>query len=324
VVRLVSRYYHHYPETVFLVQAVIGHLAAFVANESVDEPSIDLYESLKATRSPFVANAMMFLVPLGSVLFFTLCSHASSLSKRSLTDVSHEEIEEMDEVTEEAEDESSAITFGYLVKMVAVFLVGSNRSQETHTHAQVQHMWCITAILFVLLIVVGQSKHHISHRISEKLQTHSAMAFGWCAMTSAKWSAYESRMLSEPESVQRSFTVNKIGTAVGITVTSVFLIVLIDFMADRGFVQDEAAHEIVNCCGLTAGLAWEKAFASGILTSLRVFFDEAAESWVVSVIAVVMILIMLYASLLLIVPTARLPVPKRQIEEKELCKPSES
>lgn len=145
------------------------------------------------------------------------------------------------------------------------------------------------------------------------------MTLSWVILQASEWVVLE--MVWEaiaPDSPLHAKTVKKLICASALSPVLVLIIVYVDAMADRGFVNGESAEATVRCIAFWIGFYWEKVFFSAIKNVTKHMTHKFDTRAIIpeTVLSLGILLVVMPAWRWFLVPTAVQPVPARGGNQK--------
>jgi len=229
----------------------------------------------------------------------------------------------------EAESESACIFTGFFVKQFFVYLITGRPPPMDCTHNPIRcevsvfQMQLLTAVVVGLYaIVVAISIYHtnVSRKPSKLLlilQMAFSMSFSWTLMHLGdvvvihKIWAYTDKV----DSVLHSSTAKKLASAALMSPLFVFVIIVLDRLADHGMMDEDTAEATVGCIALLIGFYWEKVFGVAVHNVAKHSGTQLLSILFVVGLELGLVLFVLPAWYWYIVPKASQPVPRRKGEK---------
>jgi hypothetical protein len=234
----------------------------------------------------------------------------------------------------DSEFTTSAIVVGFFMKQLIVYLCTSHPTPLDCTSEPIlcqlppeQMLYLAVPMIFFYLLGISISLREKHEEVEEKntvlesLQVHLTMTFSWLLMHFSE--CFVSKLISDysgPGSMLVASTVKKLFTAAALSPMLVLVIIWLDKMADRGWLDSTSAETSVDCVAFVVGLAWEKVFASAIsnMSDQLVAQSERITPVIPDLaLSVLLLYTMLPGWRKYLVPTASLPVPEREVDEEK-------
>lgn len=333
-IRFLCRRYDKCPDTQFFVAIMVSHIAGFSANDIIDGIDID------ATSKNFEGHSVAFTCFLCCAA--PLCFRALAAVHNRIFDASHGHGHEEGEETvashghghehephwmhfaEEGEDEASAIVFGFCVKQFWVAVSGSHQS---HDHGRVHpdrevYMMMFAAVLMGVLFIASSIWHQRQIRTGKEpvqgLTSHLSLAWAYVTVCACRWWVYTNWSHLHPGTMAEkpqfaSVTLKRCVTAFFLMPICVIMIIVMDRLADRGYVCSGLADQVLYATSVVISISWEEAFeraSETIWVEIHVG-DKLGEAFAETGLGLFLFALIAPGMFWYIVPKARLPVPDR-------------
>jgi len=206
-----------------------------------------------------------------------------------------------------AECDSSAIVVGFLIKQFIVYIITA-------------HPPPMALSLYFLLLptVVWHARTGCHTRWIVRMELLLCMTLSWCVLQLSEWLTI--RLVWEEASRASPFhakTVKKILCASALSPLCLLVILQVDALADKGFIEQTSAECTIQCIAFLVGFSWEKVFASAI-KNMTAWADHGLR--VGGVIPALLLNTGLLIAILpawkwFLVPVAAKPVPERKADQ---------
>eukprot|EP00747_Dinoflagellata_sp_TGD_P209247 gnl/TRDRNA2_/TRDRNA2_82646_c0_seq1.p1 gnl/TRDRNA2_/TRDRNA2_82646_c0~~gnl/TRDRNA2_/TRDRNA2_82646_c0_seq1.p1 ORF type:complete len:657 (-),score=84.77 gnl/TRDRNA2_/TRDRNA2_82646_c0_seq1:127-2097(-) len=232
-----------------------------------------------------------------------------------------EEVEQFCQEIDEAEDESFAIVLSFLIRQGVLYAITGrvptlDGDYGHHTSSNMGMLFGFVGVSFGLLLILScvaqkHRSHGACHRFLMFLQVLVAYSFAWCLLSLGRWVM---------QTGLAHHAVQKIANAAMFSPLTVVVIIAADKLADLHMLNESTAYTMIQACGLLVGLAWEKAFSSSVdvlVASTNFHQNPVFQAFGEILLCLGIAGITLPAWKWFIVPTAALPIPSRDDDEKQ-------
>lgn len=260
---------------------------------------------------------------------------------RRLTQACSEDDDDWTRRAFDCESQTFSLAIGFFVKQLVFFLVssrvtpmdcGPHPAQCIGTSREVLIMFGINGVLYIALFVVSALavKFHTSwdSKGVEQLRAILSSSLCWLQMqTIINVLFLVLYSYSDDNSILRARSAKRITQAAASTPVLILVVIFLDRVADKGYVDSSVAEVFVEMLALLVGLLWERTFAGTIshfVTSLKGNHTSTdgttcnMRGWFIEVsINFCLLAFIIPTWRWFIVPVACKPVPSRPLTEKE-------
>jgi len=223
-----------------------------------------------------------------------------------------------------AESEAASIFTGFFVKQFFVYVVTGHpppmdcKDDPIRCTVSAFQMYLLAAVavgLYSVVVVISIYHTYLAKtsKVLLRLQLLFSMSFSWTLMHLGDMVvAYNVMVYIDSASVLHSVTAKKLAAAAMMSPLFIFVILILDKLADHGKMDDDTAEATVQCIALLIGFYWEKVFGNAVHNVAKYSNKSLHSMLFVITIELGLILFILPAWRWYVVHKANQPVPKRK------------